>query len=69
MSEWQTIDSCPENVPVLVCIDDIVQWLVTTKTDRGWEDLTCGEVISPVMYDFYPTHWMKLPDPPIEEKD
>jgi len=68
MTKWQPIETLPdayEDVPVLIY--DPVEWGVCeARASRN------GNYCDPVYYEWSysgATHWMPLPDPPIEQTD
>lgn len=56
--EWRGIDSCPENLMVLIACPNGTIWIASKDGDEwfGIED-DFGTVIEP-------SHWMNLPPPP-----
>jgi hypothetical protein len=61
MSEWQPIETCPIETPVLVVDKGVVQHaIVQTYDDGSWSCLADGESWE----DFHPSHWQPLPPPP-----
>ena len=58
MSEWQPIDTAPENTDVLVWEAYGEQFVVAQQEDGCWVAVWSGEPIGDV------THWMPLPEPP-----
>lgn len=59
MSEWQPIETCPEN-------EDVIFWRYDLP-----RPVFCGVLIQghcytiPGMFNTYPDFWMPLPQPPI----
>lgn len=63
--KWNKIATCPLETPVLVVESGVVQHAVVQRYDDGvW--FQAGDVYGDPWEDFYPTHWMPLPDPPSE---
>ena len=69
MENWQTIDTAPVDTPVLVYETGDM----TTATGRAhqsrmgvvtvsWQLVLTGAYAEDI--DFYPSHWMPLPEPP-----
>ena len=60
MNEWQPIETCPQDTPVLVVANNVVQHAVVSIVDGYWGSVMEGDIWD----DFHPTHWMPLPYPP-----
>lgn len=63
--EWQDIETCPNDVDVLIAHDDkTVKSIYAEDNDYTWEKYK-GKKWPYVS----PTHWMPLPEPPKEKGD
>ena len=71
MSEWQTIETAPENESILIYIPRFDHYghgvlraiLVNMGTGRRWHS-TCWHAGRDVGPEDLPTHWQPLPPPP-----
>lgn len=60
MSEWQPIETAPNNKAILIYYDDGNTELVSADdNDYSWRAYTVKEY-----FCTKPTHWMPLPNPP-----
>ena len=78
MSDWQPIETVPENEPVFIALNDKDTglywgcWPMTVSTnsavfrDGKWIDLVLQDGMSEVDWDahYVATHWMPLPEAP-----
>ena len=67
MSGWQSIDSAPDNLAILVT--NGVDTPCVAKWDSVWKDWQlawCGEFCANGNLEYIPTFWMPLPEPPVE---
>lgn len=66
MSEWQPIERAPRDGSELLLTDGerVAVWPAPTP---GTLFYLPGSKDAPgTMYNFHPTHWMPLPDPPLQ---
>ncbi len=78
MSEWQPIDTAPENEPILVFVPranrgrDSCDVVIVYRYAGGPSYWTNGgpNAGDPLLFDEWdigpPTHWMALPEPPVD---
>ena len=75
MTDWQPIETAPENQSVLVWVPQFEHYgkgvlraiLVNMGTGRRWTS-TAWHVGRDIPHDDYPTHWMPIPSPPESPK-
>ena len=72
MSEWQPIESCPDGSFALFYEDGAVRLLFFEGGEfkspdwavDAWGDIASGVMVRTLIVE--PTHWMPLPDPPLQ---
>lgn len=60
MAGWQPIGCAPDDEPLLLIANRLVQNVLAFKEDGIWRSAETGDE----MEDFHPTHWMRMPAPP-----
>ena len=66
MSEWQPIESAPKTGERIIAVDindDFYEPCIVWWQDE-WRDM--GDIGANGQYDYEPTHWMPIPEPPIK---